>query len=70
MARIDDTPAGEVLGPDDLPDLLRLYAEAYPGNGVRELSKNVGFVTEVGDDLQFASQRLHVRGERIDLTAL
>jgi len=25
-------PAGEVLGPDDLPDLLRLYAEAYPGN--------------------------------------
>jgi RimJ/RimL family protein N-acetyltransferase len=26
------TPAGEILGPDDLPDLLRLYAEAYPGN--------------------------------------
>jgi RimJ/RimL family protein N-acetyltransferase len=26
------TPAGEVLGPDDLPDLLRLYAQAYPGN--------------------------------------
>jgi ribosomal protein S18 acetylase RimI-like enzyme len=26
------TPAGDVLGPDDLPDLLRLYDEAYPGN--------------------------------------
>ena len=25
-------PAGEVLDADDLPDLLRLYAEAYPGN--------------------------------------
>jgi len=25
-------PTGEVLSPDDLPDLLRLYAEAYPGN--------------------------------------
>jgi RimJ/RimL family protein N-acetyltransferase len=25
-------PAGEVLGPADLPDLVRLYAEAYPGN--------------------------------------
>jgi GNAT superfamily N-acetyltransferase len=25
-------PAGEVLCPDDLPDLLHLYAEAYPGN--------------------------------------
>ncbi len=25
-------PAGEVLDADDLPGLLRLYAEAYPGN--------------------------------------
>lgn len=26
------TPAGEQLGPDDGPELARLYTEAYPGN--------------------------------------
>ncbi|MDZ5443708.1 GNAT family N-acetyltransferase [Micromonospora sp. 4G57] len=30
LARV--TPAGEVLGPADLPELLDLYATAYPGN--------------------------------------
>ncbi|WP_200214398.1 GNAT family N-acetyltransferase [Micromonospora coerulea] len=30
LARV--APAGEVLGPADLPELLNLYAAAYPGN--------------------------------------
>ena len=53
-----------------LPARILVLGDQCAKAGIPRLSKHAGLISEVSDDLELATQRLHVGGKCLDLTPL